>query len=104
LEAPDKIAAGSTLLLTSDAYLRGNWRSCCRAVISRPVSFRSLTFQTDKDTNYADRPSRSERYNLVQRGSLLYVKDDEQQAQQLSEHFKQEAGFRQIGYNYFTTV
>ena len=98
------------LVLVSDAYLpEGAMQNCAFAVTQttpfrhhRSDSRRTTDFfdmETDTSSNDLRRPAKSQRRTLLKKGSVLYAKPG--QGALLAGQFRAQAGFRNIGYNYF---
>ena len=96
-------------ILLSDAYVADSIYDCCDFAVTETVDFRFLETTVKGTQNYhrlakdgnAVKKSKK-KYNLLQRGSVLYIMDDK------LEKFKQimacPKAFRQIGYNSYVTV
>jgi hypothetical protein len=92
------IKAGKIVLL-SDAKVEPTIYHNTKFAITDVVSFRNIqTKLHHSNENWSD-TSKSKRYNLLQRGSILFAED----TSLLENELKQAIAFRKIGYNYFTT-
>lgn len=99
------IEPGSRILLVSDAYLDGDWGQYCKAAVADLIPFKNLQYQLSNTDNYDEEPPRSaKRLNLLKRGSLLWVSDQQSDAKALQEMFNNEIVFKTIGYNHYEVI
>ncbi len=63
------------------------------------INYNDLT----KDKTDKNKITKSERYNLLKRGSVLYVGDGAKYSN-IKELLKSQSAFRNIGYNQFITI
>lgn len=102
------LQGGETICLTADALLPPSFRDACRLIISGTTSFKNLHFKVKETENYAADPNKDKRprYNLLEKGSLLLLKANQDSAKALQEAFSQDngSGFQQIGYNHYRTI
>ncbi|RMG59202.1 MAG: hypothetical protein D6722_22585 [Bacteroidetes bacterium] len=95
------------LLLLSDAGVPAHIFEACKMTVTDTTDFRFLQTSVDRTTRYANISTdpdtqdlqKSDKYSLLQKGSVLYPKD-------LSTVLKalQHPGLQQIGYNTFTII
>ena len=100
----EKIQGGDTLHLLSDAKLPLSFRDHCASVVSKTLSFRNLNYSIkNTEINYSGdiKDFRSAKIYLVEKGSMLYVKNDQACADALYKMFNSEQGFLKIGYNHY---
>lgn len=88
-------------LLLSDARLRPDYRASCKAVFGEVTPFRHHRTMVDSTANYYGLPDFSSLQYLLQRGSVLYLKD-KARIQDLQDD--QAALFADIGYNAFLPI
>jgi len=93
------LQAGSKIVLLSDTYVNSEIYDHCDLIISDTISFKNMKTNTST-ANYADKPSWSDRLNLLKRGTVLQLSKsaNPKKVQTLLD----QAHFQKIGYNYYT--
>ena len=101
------------VVLLSDAWLPSDAYRHCAFAITRTTPFRFQKADTRKTRQYYNLQrdpavtgqevlGRSDRYTLLQRGSVLYAKDGNLTT--LAGLLQAQKAFRDIGYNYFVEI
>lgn len=100
------------VVLLSDAYVEGDIYPHCAFAVSSTVEFRQLRAHVKKTDNYFRRDKgisdqrqlrKSNKFNLIGRGSVFYL-EDAAQLEALKKVLLQPEAFRQIGYNAFQVI
>lgn len=92
------------ILLLSDSLVSSEIYDYCKGAISKTIPFRNLQFKiSDSTEKYDDDPKKKElsKYNLLEKGTILYIKDDAVSAEAVYELLNKEEAFQSIGYNYY---
>lgn len=101
----------STVVCISDCFLSDvSLLHSADFAITEAVSFRNLKSKASENVNYSglskndpNQLSRSQRYNLLKRGSVLYFTDN-QKMKILTDALETESNSRAIGFNQFLTI
>jgi CRISPR-associated protein Cmr3 len=101
----EEITPGSQVLLISDAYLTGDWSQYCKTAVCDIIPFNNLQYNLKNSDNYSNTPTKGKkRLNLLQRGSLLWTSDKQDDASKLEKMFTSKQAFTAIGYNHYRVI
>ncbi len=87
------------VILLSDAYISSESELYKKSLLVNAETkfFRHLKTSVNEKRNYYNIPAKSDLFNLLQRGGVIYTK----QPKEIAALLKKETAFRNIGYNYF---
>ncbi len=91
---------GSKIVLLSDTRVENKIYDYCDTIISDTISFKNIKNTVKGTTNYSDKPTWSNRMNLLKRGSILHISN--QADMEEVKRLLNQANFQKIGYNYYT--
>lgn len=104
-------AGGNKFILLSDAFVEKGIYQQCAGAITQTIDFQNIHTPKGKEVQHAaltDKPKeekyklyKSGKYQLLQRGSVLYAADNGEQLGKLKDALEAAANFRNIGYNQF---
>ena len=86
------------ILLLSDVYTDNSIYDACLFANTESIDFRHISTRINDTKNYAAKPKKSYKYNLLKRGSILYTKNPLIITKKINEN----ETFKQIGFNYYT--
>lgn len=94
----EPVADHPRIELLSDAYASTALYDHCQLAYTDTISFRGIRTQVDTTAHYHNRPDKTERLELIRRGSVLWSRDPAQTTAAL-----RKPEFEAIGYNAFYT-
>lgn len=100
------------LVLLGDAYVEPSTIYHSRFTIGETNFFRHIQTSTKETVNFHSHPKngtgfpiKSAGFNLLQRGSVIYLESEKEDKEQLLKYLTNQAiGWQQIGYNYFALI